>query len=583
MFGRVLNSKDNNIIIENPSHNVILALQGVHVAFEEKERLIIGQIISLDKDKYEITLIGEIVEGKFYNGIYRQPSISNPPRLINAKELITFIGNQNYKEDNTLLIGTSTIYENYKVTANLNDFFSNHFAIVGNSGYGKSCGVARILQNAFYFHEKPPKNAHIVLFDVYGEYNHAFSTINEIPGLKYRNYKNETSNIDTVIKIPPYFLDADDLAILLDVESPHLVPVLEKALYYVRVFKSSDASSITYKNNIIASTLLDMLSVGKNASQMRDQILSILERYNTVDINENSKIVEPGYTRTLRQCLNVDAQGKLNAITLVAEFLNQYKKMDLDEFKGGASDIYSLKDLYDALDFALLSEGIYNSEGIYEKASTLKVRLGHIINSPMRKFFEYNEIISKEEYIKNMFKAENNEQIQIININLDTLEDRFAKILTKIYSKLFFNYATTLTNRGSYPIHIILEEAHRYVNNDSDIHVIGYNIFDRITKEGRKYGIILGLITQRPSELSKTALSQCANFLIFRIFHPEDFNMIASMTSSIPMEELIKLKTLRRGIALGFGSAFATPFLVKLDMPSPPPLSNNVNITKTWY
>ncbi len=583
MFGRVLNSKDNHIIIENPNHNVILALQGVHVAFEEKERLIIGQIISLDKEKYEITLIGEITNGKFYNGIYRQPSISNPPRLVNAKELITFIGNQNYKDDNTLLLGNSTIYEQFKVTANLNDFFSNHFAIVGNSGYGKSCGVARIIQNAFYFHDKAPKNAHIVLFDVYGEYNNAFARINEIPGLKYKNYKNETSSIDSVIKIPPYFLDADDLSILLDVESPFLVPVLEKTLYYVRVFKSLDASSIDYKNNIIASTLLDMLSTGRNASQMRDQILSILERYNTPDINENSKIVEPGYTRTLRQCLNIDAQGKLNAISLVTEFLNQYKKKNLSEFKGGANDIYTLKDLYDALDFALLSEGIYNSEGIYEKASTLKVRLGHIINSPKCKFFEYNEIISKEDYIKNMFKDVNGEPIQIININLDTLDDRFAKVITKIYSKLFFSYATTLKDRGSYPIHIILEEAHRYVNNDSDIHVIGYNIFDRITKEGRKYGIILGLITQRPSELSKTALSQCANFLIFRIFHPEDFNMIAEMTSSIPEEELIRLKTLRRGIALVFGSAIATPFLVKLDMPNPQPLSNNVSITKTWF
>ncbi|MBR1748205.1 MAG: ATP-binding protein [Bacilli bacterium] len=583
MFGRVINSKENHVIIENPSHNVILALQGVHVVFEESERLIIGQIVSLDSDKYEITLIVEISNGRFYNGIYKQPSISNPPRLVNSKELITFIGNQNYKDNNTLLIGTSTIYNQYNITASLNDFFSNHFAIVGNSGYGKSCGVARLLQNAFYYHETPPKNAHIVLFDVYGEYNNAFSKIEGIPGLKYKNYKNESSNVDSVIKIPTYFLDADDLAILLDVENPHLVPVLEKALYYVRVFKSVDESSIKYKNHIIATTLIDILSLGRNAAQMRDQMISILERYNTPDINENSKIVEPGYTRTLKQCLNVDTQGKINAISLVIEFLNQYKNISLEEFQGGASDIYNLQDLYNALEFALLSEGIYNNEGIYEKASTLKVRLGHIINSPKRKFFEYDQVISKEEYIQNLFKNEFGEPLQIINFNLDTLDDRFAKVLTKIYSKLFFNYTTNLQDRGSYPIHIILEEAHRYVNSDTDIHVLGYNIFDRITKEGRKYGVILGLITQRPSELSKTALSQCSNFLIFRLFHPEDYDMIVSMTSSVPTEELLKLKTLRRGIALGFGSAFATPFLVQLDMPDPPPMSNNVNITKTWF
>ena len=56
------------------------------------------------------------------------------------------------------------------------------------------------------------------------------------------------------------------------------------------------------------------------------------------------------------------------------------------------------------------------------------------------------------------------------------MEDRFAKILTKLYSKLFFNYATNLADRGSFPINIILEEAHRYVTKDNDIDVIGYNI-----------------------------------------------------------------------------------------------------------
>ena len=72
-----------------------------------------------------------------------------------------------------------------------------------------------------------------------------------------------------------------------------------------------------------------------------------------------------------------------------------------------------------------------------------------------------------------------------------------------------------MKNRATLPFHIILEEAHRYVQNDNDKFLLGYNIFERITKEGRKYGVILGLISQRPSELSETSLSQCNNFLIF--------------------------------------------------------------------
>ena len=116
-----------------------------------------------------------------------------------------------------------------------------------------------------------------------------------------------------------------------------------------------------------------------------------------------------------------------------------------------------------------------------------------------------------------------------------------------------------------------------------DIDVIGYNIFDRITKEGRKYGVLMGFITQRPSELSKTALSQCSNFLVFRIFHPDDYEIIDSITSSVTRDDLNNLKTLRRGMALTFGTAFNLPMIVKLDMPNPMPSSSNVDIVNKWY
>ena len=220
---------------------------------------------------------------------------------------------------------------------------------------------------------------------------------------------------------------------------------------------------------------------------------------------------------------------------------------------------------------------------MYESSSVIKTNLYQIINSPVKKYFVYNDIISKEEYIRRMFLTKSNEEAQIINISLDSLDDRLAKILTKLYSKLFFEYVTSLSNRGSFPINIILEEAHRYVNDDKDRIVIGYNIFDRITKEGRKYGLLMGFITQRPSELSQTSLSQCSNFLVFRLFHPEDYNMIDRITNGLTNDSLDRLKNLRNGVALAFGNAFSVPFLVSIDLPDPLPLSNNVKISNTWY
>ena len=148
---------------------------------------------------------------------------------------------------------------------------------------------------------------------------------------------------------------------------------------------------------------------------------------------------------------------------------------------------------------------------------------------------------------------------------------------------MLFDFAKDIDYRASMPFHIILEEAHRYVQNDNDINILGYNIFDRITKEGRKYGVMLGLISQRPSELSETSLSQCSNFLIFKMLHPKDISYIQEMVPNITTETVEKIRILQPGNCIAFGSAFKIPVLVKFEMPSPAPTSESCDITNTWF
>ncbi|UKI27323.1 MAG: hypothetical protein L6V91_01325 [Bacilli bacterium] len=116
-----------------------------------------------------------------------------------------------------------------------------------------------------------------------------------------------------------------------------------------------------------------------------------------------------------------------------------------------------------------------------------------------------------------MILVDNNKRAQIINFVLENIDDRFAKALVKKYIlELYLTLLKKLPTRGSMPISIMLEEAHRYVQRDNDVNILGYNIFERIAKEGRKFGVVLNLITQRPTELSESVLSQCSNFLIFK-------------------------------------------------------------------
>lgn len=586
MFGKIISMEDNWVTVENVSQKLEYNYINYHVIFNEENRKIVGEITSIKEKEIIILLVGEIKDEVFYSGVLKKPNFSTVPRLVYKSEVELFLGNQDISNKDVLYIGKSNTYEGFNVSADLNGFFANHFAIIGNTGSGKSCGVARLLQNIFYHNDSSlPVNAHIVLFDVYGEYNTALSDISKTPNM---GYKNLTTKLDfsegDILNIPAYFLEVDDLALLLNATSPSQLPIIEKALKLVHIFNSKDEIMQEYKNDIIASSLLDILSSGRTSVQIRDQIVAILTHYNTSTLNLDTQIIQPGYSRTIKQCLNIDQQGKMNSVQFVVDFLGKFKKLDLSMIKTDSTLIYTLDDLYYAFEFALISEGILKSEKVYDEFNQLKTRLQQIINSPVKQFFNVTEErISKERYIKELLFGVGEDRRQIINMSLNYIDERFAKVLTKIFTKMFFDFSTDLEERASYPIHIILEEAHRYVQNDSDIDVLGYNIFDRITKEGRKYGVLLGLITQRPSELSNTALSQCSNFIAFRMYHPEDLKIISSISSNVSDETIEKLKSLTPGIAMLFGISFKLPLLTKFELPNPMPQSTNVDIKKAWF
>ena len=582
MFGKILFTQDFKVVVENASKKVETSLLGVHVVFEGVYK-IVGEVTRITENEIECLLQGEFINGKFVSGILHMPNGSSKIRIIKKEEVFSLVGSQDFDSKDSIYIGKSTIYDGFNVSADMNKFFSNHFAIIGNTGSGKSSTVSRIIQNLFYRTQNLPLNSRMVLFDVYGEYHTAFEKINN--GVcRYKSYTTDINSVNNgVVKIPAYFLEIDDIALLLGVDNPSQLPILEKTLKYVYLFTEDESKVIAYKNNIIAKSVLDIITSGKSPAQIRDHITAVLSTFNTKDLNLDSKIIQPGYIRTLRQCLNIDQTGKINTIQLATEFIESFVNEDLKLNSSMIPKKYTLKDLYFALEFALISEGILKSDRVYDASNVLKVRLDSIINGPYAHYFDMQEFISKDEYIRRLFTSDDGKPAQLVSFNLDFVDERFAKVLTKIFSKMLFTYAIEVSKVSKYSVQIVLEEAHRYVQNDNDINVIGYNIFDRITKEGRKYGVTLGLITQRPCELSTTSLSQCSNYIILRMFHPSDLDLIKNITHSVSDKSIDRLKSLTPGVALCFGNAFNIPIIVKIDEPNPYPKSANANIKEIWF
>ena len=211
----------------------------------------------------------------------------------------------------------------------------------------------------------------------------------------------------------------------------------------------------------------------------------------------------------------------------------------------------------------------------------MKVRINSIITSKVGSYFSGDKYWDVNEYIDSLSKI-NGAEAQIININLEDIDDVYAKVIVKIFSRLLFEASKKMKDRASKPYHLFLEEAHRYIQKDIDTFLIGYNIFDRIAKEGRKYGVLLDIISQRPVEISDTVIAQCSNFLIFKMTHPKDIKYIEEMLPNISSDVIEKQKVLQPGSCVGFGSAFKIPMIIKMDMPNPTPYSSSCDVSKCW-
>ena len=585
MIGKVIEIGKTSVSVEltlndEQKKNIV----NFHVVFDTDNTRVIGEITGITKSIATVNLVGEIVDNIFVPGISKKPFYLSICRIITKEELPIIVGNTNEK---SVYVGKLPQYNGYKVYAKVNELFSNHFAILGNTGSGKSHGLARLIQNLFSNSNDIPIKSNFFLFDAYGEYNQAFSNLNNDNHTSVKIYTTkigEFSDANTeLLKVPLWLLDVDDYALILGAEKSTQLPIIEKSLKLVSIFSRSEEEIITYKNDIIARSLIEVLYSGGTPSQIRDQVFAVLTSFNTKDLNLDSKVVVPGWTRTLRQCLIIDKDGKLPEMQLIGEYFTSFIKEGLLLKFPDGSYPYTLDDLLHAFDFALISEGILKSDKVYDDYHVLKVRLQSLVNGSYKEYFNMPNYVTKEQYIKSLVTSKMGEKVEIIDFNISYVDDRFAKVLVKIISRQLFNYSLELENRLSFPVHILLEEAHRYVQNDGDIDILGYNIFERITKEGRKYGVILGMISQRPSEISETAISQCTNFLVFRMQHPKDLNYIREMVPNVTDEIVSKFKILQPGSCMAFGVAFKLPLQLKLDMPNPVPLSQNIDITNSWY
>ncbi|MBR6690252.1 MAG: ATP-binding protein [Bacilli bacterium] len=581
MFGKIVYISDSVAHIAIPDGTPVnMDLMNLHVVFEDGERRVLGEVEDVSEKEIKVHFLGVIEDGKFVGGVLRKPTLEANIRMVTEEELNLITG---LESEGMFKLGVSPLYNDKPIYVDINEICSNHLAIFGNTGSGKSYGVASFIQSLFYSEKFSPYRANYMIFDAYGEYHNAFERLSEVnPNYQFKYYTtNKNDKNGELLSIPLWLLDIDDFALLLQAEKHSQLQIIEKMIKLARIISLDSEDAIKYKNHLIAKAILDTLYTNQTAASKRNDIFTIMAGCQTEQFNLEAPVQGIGYVRKLRECFTIDRSGEFTESVLITQYITSFIDDSLDNYEAPNDHAFNLDILQKALDFTLISDGFLRNEKLYDEAITLKVRLHSIAISENGVFFNYPNYVDLNGYIASLV-AKNNRKSQIINFNLEDTDDRLSKTIVKIYSKMLFTFTKHLQNRGAIPFHILLEESHRYVQSDSDNFLLGYNIFERIAKEGRKFGLILNLVSQRPVELSETVISQISNFLIFKMTHPRDLEYIKKMLPNMSAEIMEKQKSLQPGMCVAFGRAFKVPMIIKMPLPNPAPHSSNVNVVSVW-
>ena len=580
MFDRVLYIGDTDVEISLKANITLSDIMNMPIVLEDENKCILAEIKDMNPDRVKAKMLGELVGDRFIGGILRKPSLNSKVRSLTENELSYIVGEE---KTGNLLLGTSPFYNSKNIYVNMNELFSKHICIFGNTGSGKSCGIARIIQNIFSNPNYVPYRSNFFIFDSSGEYYSAFSKINEInPNYHYRFITTNSNSPyeKEMLKVPLWLLNVEDLALLLSCTTHTQLSILEKTLKLVKIFSQSDQAAVNYQNHLIANAIMTILYSNQGSASKRDEIFSILNTCPTNEFNLNSVVQGIGYTRKLQECFLIDNSDNFSERVLLTEYVNKFIKPELNQYEPEKTHYFTLSDLEKALNFALISEGWLRNQNVYADAITLKVKLHELVIGPNSNFFDVKEFARLDQFRSNLI-IKDGKKYQIINFNLEDVDDGFAKSIVKIFTRLLFELSKKM-ERGSVPFNILLEEAHRYVQKDTDDFLFGYNIFDRVAKEGRKYGVIMALISQRPVDLSETVISQCSNFIIFKMSHPRDIEYITKMIPNITEDTIEKQKSLQVGNCLVFGTGFKIPLIARLEMPNPVPQSSSCDVVSKW-
>ncbi|EPZ5901487.1 ATP-binding protein [Vibrio fluvialis] len=434
-------------------------------------------------------------------------------------------------------------------------FFGKHIGVVGSTGSGKSCAVSSLIQNAVGIanaknsNRESQKNSHVIIFDIHSEYSSAF-TIDES-----ENFSLNKLDVDN-LKLPYWLMNAEELESIFiesnEQNSHNQLSQFKQAVILNKEKNNPELDKVTYDSPVF---------------------FSIEEVYNYIYNKNNLTVYEKN---SLKYFATLDEEIEYDEDCL-------WHKINFLSSTGNAK--------HETLGVKVSKEGGFNGE--FDRfISRLETKLNDkrlaFLLKPVKddctafKTNDFSEVI--KQFLGYIDKS------NVTVVDLSGIPFEVLSITVSLISRLMFDFAfhyskirhsTNQTN--DIPFLIVCEEAHNYIPKTGGAEFkASKKSIERIAKEGRKYGLSLMVVSQRPSEVSETIFSQCNNFIAMRLTNRVDQNYIKALLPDSSSSLIDLLPSLNQGEAFVVGDSVIIPSLVQLPKPNPEPKSASIDTYKEW-
>ncbi|QGY45898.1 DUF853 family protein [Maribellus comscasis] len=497
------------------------------LAIEDFEKIYTTRWLSM-------VLIGEKAINKFERGVTQFPTAEDEVHIVTIDDLDVIYGSLD--ENSAITVGNISVSESLPAKLDLNKLITRHCAILGSTGSGKSNTVAVLLESIAMSNFK---SSRILVIDPHGEYNETLQDYSKVYKIRADTDKNQSE-----LYIPFWALPFNELIKIFPGS------LSEKQYDFVR------GKVLEKKIEYITSNKLEVKLKIESITSDSPIPFSIKQLWYELDDFER---------QTFRVSRDPNTKALITAGNADKLISNQYEPAS----SGGGSPFLN-----------------FQAQGILSFLDGMRNRLldqrYNFLFSPGELSPDLSGNIDKD---LNLLLAEwlgDNKPITILDLSgipPEIMTPISGSILKIMYDSLFWGQELNVGGRKQ-PLLIVLEEAHNYLKSGENS--ISSRTVQTIAKEGRKYGVGLLLVTQRPTELDETVLSQCGTTIALRMNNRGDRGHVSAAVQDELSNMIDLLPSLRTGEGLILGEAVKIPSRVKFRKISNAPKSSDPDVTQQW-